>query len=396
MSVAALQAGVAADTSRRVADTIRVVPQPIPSARLFAVTPSFWWNRVSDATVGLRFQAQRGPLSGATVWLTRGVAGDISTTQETLVDWHVRVDNPFSANARSLFSLEGWSQEGTVGARIRHAGGSAGRGGGYHTGTWTAEWVATREIRYLDPALWENAGTVEVGRTDDWVLPAAGAWWRFQLDVRAGGWYVKSGSSTTDPEPFARLTGSAALRKPLGRFVVGLRAFGGFYGAEDPPVRQRALPLRGADPYQTLGNPFVRTDDAPLVKDGVFYHSPGNGNLRAFQPGLAGRWILAGNVEVEGYLVRANRGVLRTVSLVAFGDGALVDTLAARSFTSSAFKPLSDGGAGLRIGLQLGATVVPIRVEFPFLISDPDLAYEDVPGRTRAGFRWLISLQPIF
>ena len=46
--------------------------------------------------------------------------------------------------------------------------------------------------------------------------------------------------------------------------------------------------------------------------------------------------------------------------------------------------------------LRIGDIAFPIRVEFPFFVSEPDLAHERIPGGERVSFRWLISFQPIF
>ncbi|MCH6547915.1 MAG: hypothetical protein IH798_05660 [Gemmatimonadetes bacterium] len=207
---------------------------------------------------------------------------------------------------------------------------------------------------------------------------------------------------TTDPEPFARIIGSASIRKPIAGFVVGVRAFAGGYLADDPPILQRRIPLNGADPYETLRNPFVRTQGSLLGGTDIIYHSPGNGNLRGFRPGIGGRWMVGGSVEVEKTVIRRDRGIFRSAAVTVFGDGALVDTIAVRSTFGNGVTPVSDAGVGARFGLRIGDISFPVRIEFPFFVSEPNLAHdldlppERIPGGERLSFRWLISFQPTF
>ena len=57
---------------------------------------------------------------------------------------------------------------------------------------------------------------------------------------------------------------------------------------------------------------------------------------------------------------------------------------------------MSDMGIGVRVSLRVGDVSFPLRVEFPVWVSDPLFTIEDVPGRTRWRFRWVIGLQPTF
>jgi hypothetical protein len=367
--------------------------------RVYSVAPTFWRNDASDATIGVRIRTNyQGRYDRWTLWLLRGVSGAEHTTSGAL-DGYVKWENPlFLRSDGSSQSLELWSQEGTVGARLvlsrvhRRTSSSA---TGRHSG-WLAQWVATAQTNFLDDAMWENAGTVEVGRFDDWQLATWGSRWSVQLDYRAGLTYSKPSTTTTDPKPFGRITGSGSIRKPVLGFEIGIRAFAGAYIADDPPVRQLRIPINGADPYETLGNPFIRTQGALLASSDIIYHSPGNGNLRGFRPGIGGRWMVGGSVEVERSIVERDRGFFRGAALMAFADGALVDTLAVSSNFADGATPVSDAGVGARFGFHVGDISFPVRVEFPFFVSEPALAHERVPGSERLDFRWLISFQPTF
>ena len=371
-----------------------------PNRTIVSVAPTLWWNDMSDATVGVRIRSNDGGrYNRVRLWLGRGVSGPLQTTDNQGVEYFLRLENPsFLGGGEASQLLESWWVEGTSGVRLvlaksRVAEGSStgSRGSG-----WFAQWVATPEVAFLDRSLWDNAGTVELGRFDDWDFGAWGGDWKVRLEYRGGMSYRRPGARTEPLEPFGRVKGAISLRKPIAGFVIGVRAFAGFYVARDAPVAQRGIALHGADPYETLRNPLVRTDGAPLVRDNVFYHSPGNGNIRGFRPGLGGRWLVAGNLELEKYIFQRTSGVLRSASLVGFGDAALVDTLAVRSALGSAVTPLSNAGVGIRVGWHLGDIEFPLRLEFPLFVSEPTLANEKIPGRKRTSFRWLISLQPIF
>ena len=388
-----------------------------PAARdrkVISIAPTFWWNDASDATVGVRLRSNyMGRYDRTTLWLIRGVSGFEEATSGDVLDIYFKLENPlFLRDPRASQSLELWSQEGTVGARLEFskAHRRSSSSPNVRNSGWTAQWVATRQTNFLDGALWENGGTVEIGRFDDWRFTVWGSRSRVRLDYRAGLTYSKPPrGNTTDPEPFARITGSASIRKPIAGFVVGVRAFAGGYLADDPPILQRRIPLNGADPYETLRNPFVRTQGSllggssgprrlfpGLVRTDIIYHSPGNGNLRGFRPGIGGRWMVGGSIEVEKTVIRRNRGIFRSAAVTVFGDGALVDTLAVRSTFGNGATPVSDAGVGARFGLRIGDISFPVRVEFPFFVSEPNLAHERIPGSERLSFRWLISFQPTF
>lgn len=390
--------------------------EPQERDRLVAsLAPTFWWNDASDGTVGLRFrQNYLGRYNRVTLWLGRGVSGVETATLGESVDFYAKLENPvWLRRANTTQSVEGWAREGTVGARVRYATehrASLASDNVYRKG-YSAQWVATREALFLDPRLWDNAGTVELARFDDWDLDDSRAHWRVRLDYGGGMVYAFADPQTVDDrydtQLFGRATASASVRKPVAGFVAGARAFAGGYLGDANPVAQRAIPLHGADPYQTLGNPFLRTQGALLRSPArrspftdrsydVFYHAPGNANLRGYRPSLGGRWVIGGTVEIERDVYRGSNGLLRRASIVAFGDGALVDTLAVSSGTDRAYTPVYDAGGGVRVWFRIGDLTFPVRVEFPVYVSEPFFAYDTREGSQDVQFRWLISLQPIF
>ncbi len=384
-----------------------------PSERdrpVVSILPTFWWNDASDATVGVRLRSNYlGRYNRWSLWLTRGIwdvfsglDGIEAATLGESVDFYLSYENPvWLRTPGGSQSFEAWAQEGTTGARLKlsseHRGSFSSED--IRRSTWQAQWIATREINFLDFALWENAGTAEVGRVDEWDLPSGSTHWKIHLGYGGGVLYTRAeeiNGGTYDADLFARGTGSVSVRKRFGPFTAGARFFASGYLGQENPVRQRSIPLNGADPYETLGNPLVRTRGAPLVGPDVFYHSPGNANVRAYRPGVGGRWILAGNLEFELDAFRKSRGLFRRASLVAFGDGAFVDTLAVPSVSGRGFTPVYDSGAGVRLWFHVGDLTFPLRVEFPIWVTEPVFAHNRKQGNNRSEFRWLVSLQPIF
>lgn len=371
------------------------------------IAPSVWYNDAAGLTVGLRWRSNYlGRYERNVVWLTRGLTGDDPATQGKVADYYLRIENPLLLRRpRTTQSLGAWQLEGRAGGRLhwerehRRSWATPDR---LITG-WTAQLMVTRNRQFLDPALWEDAGTVELHRTYGWRLPSGRTGWSIDLDLGGGVAYALDGNGQRfdhqyDMEPYFRPTASAAMRRSLGDggWRVGARAFAGAYVASNAPLRQRAVPVNGADPYETFANPLVRSVGAVLVRPNVFYHAPGNGNLRGYAPGLGGRWIAALNLELERSLLAFRRGPLRSVGVVAFGDGAVADTLAVPSPGGSGATVLADAGVGLRFDLRVGDLQFPLRAELPLWLNRPGYAQDQRTTSKAFDFRWLISVQPIF
>jgi hypothetical protein len=368
---------------------------------LFPILPTLWWNDLSELTVGvwarLNFERSENRL---TIALQRGFGGIEDATLGESVDFYAAIENPSILHAANLNeSAAGWAREGTVGARVHieraprreSTSGLQSLGG-------DVVWVATRQSRYLDRNSWDNAGTVEGAVHLGWELPMRDVRVRLRGNVGGGVVYRSReapSASGYDRDPFGRAFGDLVVGSTFAGFQLRARGYAGLYVGHDVP-RQRAIPINGADPYETLANPFVRTVGAPLVGRDVFYHSPGHANLRGFRPGLGGRWALATNLEIERPLLTWNSGLLRSVSVVGFFDAAAVDTLAIRSVQGRSYKPISDGGGGVRMQFQVRNVAFPLRIEFPVYVSDPVWAHDRKQGQDYLEFRWLVSLQPIF
>lgn len=385
-----------------------------PAARdhvIESIAPSAWYNDAGGVTVGVRERSNYlGRYNRFTGWLQYGVVGADSALEASAahrVGAYVRFENPtWLRKPRTSQSLEGWYREGTAGARLTlsHDHPKTWYTGDDFRTAWSLSWIATPVPQYLDPAKWEDAGTIELSRSYHWDLPDGPTNTQIHMTYTGGVAYARQGPGTrldkrVDAEPYGRATASASFRRDLSGLDFGFRVFGGGYLAKNPPLRQRAIPVAGADPYETLDNPFVRSVGALFVRPNVYYASPGNGNLRGYAPGLGGRWIGAANLEIGKALFtaqRRSRGVLRNIELVAFGDGAVVDSAAVPGAGTNLAVPLFDAGAGLRATFRVGETTFPLRIEFPLVVSKPAYAQDTHPGSDVVGFRWLFSFERSF
>jgi len=163
--------------------------------------------------------------------------------------------------------------------------------------------------------------------------------------------------------------------------------------ADDPVVKQRQVYLAGADPYQNLYNPFLRSEGALLVRPGVNYQAPGGANLRGFDPHTSSRQAYALNAQISRTIVtRKDARLFSTVSLSIWGDAALADLPSG----TAAYGPLrgfGDAGLGVSASHRIGTTNFVTRFDVPLFVSQTALAQDTHPADP-VGFRWLFSFSP--
>jgi hypothetical protein len=381
------------DPTRETARRDRVVRAWLPVA---------WHNDHGGVTLGLR---ERSNYLGA---YNRSLfVGTVATRSDATRRFgdYVRFANPIGhLTPRTRTSFAAWAVEGRAGAALsvdRSLRRTLVSAADPHVG-FDALWMATTDLAYLDRRLWDDAGTVEAGPWVATTVARGDAVLRARLVARAGLLYWRPGSGVEpnryDVEGFGRFTGEASVRAPfrLGT-TLGVRLFGGAYVGRSVPVRQRRIPIAGADPYETFTNPLLRSRGALFVRPDFHYHAPGGANLRGFRPDLGGRWAVAVNVELARPVWRRDRGILREVAITGFFDVGLVDSLATMPQpTGDWYSDLHDAGLGLVARQQLRDLVWTMRVEFPVHMNVWNLA----PGFRQPGgrleFRWLCSLEPSF
>jgi hypothetical protein len=106
--------------------------------------------------------------------------------------------------------------------------------------------------------------------------------------------------------------------------------------------------------------------------------------------------VVSLNGELERTLLSRPRGkLLRRVGLALFGDvgHAIRDGIIGRG---DRLRFLADAGIGIRAEHTIGQTSFTTRVDFPLLMSRPELAQDREPGSDKAGFRWQFSFSPAF
>lgn len=366
--------------------------------RATGVLPTAWYNDEGGAMVGLRLRSNYLGRFDQTLW-----EGSVATRRcceggGGAYHWYFRLRNPTWLHApRTATSLEAFRVEGRQGAAVAIDKGRLGHVGFGATTTVGASlrWVGTYEMAFLDPAEYDNAGTVEA---EAHVRSAErrGAW-HVAGSVAAGVGieYRNRGAGVTTPDrydtqPYVRLWALATAARDLGdRSELRLRLFGGWVGADRDPVRQRWFGVAGEGPYEKLRNPFLRSRDALLTGD-VHFHLPGGGNVRGLDPRLAATRVVAGSMEADrAVLRRPGAAVAREIRLALFGDLAWTDGIYSVRSTSDV---AADAGLGLRAGHRIGGRSFVTRIDFPVLVSHPDRAVGAASAREGAfRFRWTVG-----
>ena len=361
--------------------------------------PTVWYNDAAGITLGLRSRSDYfGRFAMDVAMLSYGTGWESDRDVQDQDSW-VRVRNPLSLRSPGMSQqLDAYNVEGRFGARLgleRTRYSHLGWGPVWREGA-SLTWVEPDDSRYLDPGYYEDAGTVELALTGGVTDQRNG--WSFASSLSAGGGlaYNNDGllaaTGRPDLDPFyGRLTVEATARRLTAPWGLGLRFYGGVATSGSAPPKQRQIYIAGADPLQQFGNPFLRSDGALLVRPDVYYHAPGGGNLRGFDPRLSAEGLVAVNLEVERTLVSRQQGKLfRRVAVAGFGDAG--HTIGAGG--TSRF--LADAGVGLRAEHQIGQTRFTTRADFPLVVNRPRLAQDRDPGTDEFGFRWAFSFSPAF
>ncbi|MFI5210490.1 MAG: hypothetical protein ACHQ2E_08600, partial [Gemmatimonadales bacterium] len=257
-------------------------------------------------------------------------------------------------------------------------------------------WVTVTAPVYVDTTQYDDAGTVELTASGRLTMPK-GAWRLGMNGALAGGLQYRNAgaSSSLSDQLYLRITLVFTARRQLAdRLHLGARLFAGATVAGDSLVLQRQVYLAGADPYQQLDNPFLRSRGAILVRDGVNYTDPGGAGVRGLAPATSGGQGYGASAELEWDLVRREGGLGHRISLAVFGDGAFADgDLLAPG--ASGLAGVADAGIGVRADNRIGQTPFQLRFDFPLYISRPALAL-DRPGSSAWAFRWSFSFKPAF
>jgi len=363
-----------------------------------ALLPAGWYNDYGGGTIALRVRENYlGRFEKNVSVVSTGLEPDATHRAGVYARWANPVRHPLP---RTEASAAAWYVEGRAGVAVsvdrslrRHPS----FGDDLHAG-FNAIWMATTDLGYLDRRLWDDAGTIEAGPWISAALRRGNTRWRGRLGARVGVVYRFPGvgivsADRYDVEPFTRATGDVSVRTPfwLGS-TLGVRLFAGAYVADNPPPRQRRIPLAGADPYETFTNPLLRSRGALFARPEFQYHAPGNANLRGFRPDVGGRWAVAVNIE-------GTKTVWRQVALAAFVDLGVVDPLAVpppSSRPGGSYTTVYDGGVGIIARQRVRDLAWTLRFELPLVVNRFDYAADAATVGRRLAFRWQVSLEPSF
>ena len=366
------------------------------------LAPEVWYNDAGGVTVGLRSRSDYLGRFDQNILSIPGGPGWGADDPVTNLDVFARIKNPTwlrSPNVSQVF--EGYSMEGRAGATVAvekkrrahfNSGPTVTRG-------VSLRWVTTTDTAFLDPGYYDDAGTAEATIYGG-VGNRSGAW-TLGVNASLGGGVMYGnegpGLSTEnryDAQGYFSGFMVATARRSLGTVTtVAFRGFAGAALAEDPVVKQRQMYLAGADPYEQLYNPFLRSEGALLVRPGVYYQAPGGANLRGFDPHTSSRQAYGLNAQIERTLVtRKGARFFSTVGLSLWGDVAFADPPSGAE-AYGALRGFADVGVGVSASHRIGTTNFVTRFDMPLFVSTPTLA-QDADPTEQVGFRWLFSFSP--
>ncbi len=352
-----------------------------------AWAPVGWYNDGGGWTVGLRRRddyLDRFDLDE--LWVNAATGGDAPGARPA-VDARLVVKNPTWLQAPGVGErLELARVEGRAIAAL-----SVEKAVGGSTAGLALAWVGALTSAYLDPSRYERAGTLEMTATwrTGWSSQVA----RAEVAGSLAGGYAsrKDSGGVRSGDGYGRVTAGASADRAIGRFHLRGRAWAGAVLARGVVPRQRLIYLAGADPYELLDDPFLRSRGSILARGEVHYQAPGGAGLRGFSPGLAARQAYGSSLEIEVDLARGGGGLARRIAVAAFADGALADG----DIGSAGLANGADAGIGLRLDHRIGATSFQTRLDLPLWVSRPELAQDAGPAR-KLGFRWAVSFSPAF
>jgi Peptidase family M1 domain len=365
------------------------------------VHPTVWYNDAGGVTLGVRsredylgrFEQNQALVSVGTGW---GVDDGVKK-----VDVLLRARNPVFLRAPNTSqTFDAFRLEGRYGAaasvdwtRREHLA----YGPIWHRGA-KLTWVATEDFRYLDPGYYDDVGIVELQLSSGVTSLRDDVRESVRSSVGAGLVYNRDGLSASgrpelNPFYFRGTIEASAGRKLLGSNVAA-RLFAGVATGENATAKQRQIYVQGADPFQQLYNPFLRSQGALLVGDDFHYHAPGGANLRGIDQRVSTTALIGFNVELERTLVtRSSSRLFNRIGLAVFTDLAHGIGGDDQPLTGAPLRFLADAGLGLRAYHQIGDTKFSTRFDFPLYVSKPAMAQDRGTDDDYFEFRWTFSFQ---
>jgi len=382
------------------------------------IMPTVWYNDAGGATIGVRTHTDYlGQFEQNTSSAFCGTRNFDIHHADNSCGFSVSLRNPVwwagtdvSQRHTDTRELSVFRYEGRAGASMSmeraldpHLG-----FGPVHTMGVSVTWLATYDLSYLPPTLWDNGGSVEGALW--WGVSDTRGSWNLDATIRAAGgiFYRNPGGGITtdrryDAEAYGRPELVATAMRTVGKHsMLRLRGYAAAVFSADPVLSQRRIFVAGADPYQVMSNAFVRSVGAPLLREDCWcrWHTPGDGNLRGYNQAFSGDRVATLNIELETTVFRTKRPLLSRVGLTVFGDGGYVGSAAGiggvgeTTFLPPSDRWLADAGLGIRATQRIGRTTWTSRVDLPAFVSDPQYAFAH--RLTHFGLnRLLVSFSPV-
>jgi hypothetical protein len=363
--------------------------------------PTVWYNDAGGVTLGVRSRDDylgRFEQNQALITVSTGWGSDDEVRK---LDVFLRARNPVFLRAPNMSqTFDAFRIEGRYGARATIDWSRRQHltfGPVYRSGV-SLTWVGIDDMRYLDPGLYDDVGTVEV-QTFGGVTGAAGKWeLGLQSSLGGGLIYNRDGldaAGRPDLNPFYfRGSVEGIARRSLGETRnLGARLYLGYSAGDNATAKQRQIYYQGADPFQVLYNPFLRSRGALLVGDDMHYHAPGGAGIRGLDSRLSSSAIVSLNLEIDQALMtRPTTPLFRRVALALFTDLAVGDNIDPADTDAARF--VGDAGIGLRAEHRIGDTRFTTRFDLPLYVSRPELSVR--PTGKDVDFRWVFSFEPAF
>jgi hypothetical protein len=258
-------------------------------------------------------------------------------------------------------------------------------------------WLTVRTPAAVDSAVYDDGGTVELTATARTGYASRPGNARLSIGLTGGYQHANAGAAAGVRDgAYSRVTATATARSDSAAvFRLGIRVYAGRTFSRTPLVRQRLIYLAGADPYERMVSPFLRSPGALLARSDVRYHAPGGAGMRGLDPRVATDEAYGVSLETDVAVWRrggSGARLARRASLALFADGAL----AHRGAGPRVLLSVAEAGFGIRLDHRLGSTGFQTRWDFPIWISRPELAQDRSPGLEKVAWRWVFSFTPAF
>ncbi len=401
------------ETPRRLYFDTWFSPQASRDHLMVGLMPTLWYNDVGGITLGIHSRENYlGRFEQNSMSEFCGVRNPGATNHKLeSCGFSVSLGNPTWWRIPNVSEqLAAFRYEGRAGASVSMERVKADHNGFGPTRTLGASlsWLATYDLAYLPSSLWDDGGSAEA--TVWWGIANRRGHWNLDLTARAvGGVMYRSpgGGFTTakryDAQAYARPELTATATRALGKSTtLGLRAYAAGVFSSDQVLSQRRIFVAGADPYQSMSNPFLRSVGAPLLRDDCWcrWHTPGDGNLRGYHQSFSTDRLIAVNAELERTVLQPRSALVSRVAVALFGDGGYTGTargIGGSGDSTALVAPdrwLADAGVGVRLTHRIGRTTWTTRLDFPLFVSDAQWSFAHRLTQFGAN-RLVLSLSPV-